>query len=112
MLSRGERQRVVLARALAADPSIIVLDEVGSGLDIETQRTLSEQLRVLAQHKTVILATHSMPAMLMADRGLQDGWRPHRRGARRRMLAQYHSRELVWEGWVAKSEWPMTLGRR
>jgi ATP-binding cassette, subfamily B, multidrug efflux pump len=68
MLSHGQRQRVVLARALAADPSIIVLDEVGSGLDIETQQTLSEQLRVLAQHKTVIVATHSMPAMLMADR--------------------------------------------
>jgi ATP-binding cassette, subfamily B, multidrug efflux pump len=68
MLSHGQRQRVVLARALAADPSIIVLDEVGSGLDIETQRTLSEELRVLAQHKTVIVATHSMPAMLMADR--------------------------------------------
>ena len=68
MLSSGQHQRVVLARALAADPSIIVLDEVGSGLDTETQRTLSEELRVLAQHKTVILATHSMPAMLMADR--------------------------------------------
>jgi ABC-type multidrug transport system fused ATPase/permease subunit len=68
MLSSGQHQRVVLARALAADPSIIVLDEVGSGLDIETQRTLSEELRVLAQHKTVILATHSMPAMLMAER--------------------------------------------
>ena len=68
MLSRGQRQRVVLARALAADPPIIVLDEVGSALDIETQRTLAEQLRMLAQHKTVIVATHSMPAMLMADR--------------------------------------------
>src|SRR5829696_906995 len=68
MLSRGQRQRVVLARALAADPPIIVLDEVGSALDIETQRTLAEQLRMLAQHKTLILATHSMPAMLMADR--------------------------------------------
>jgi ABC-type multidrug transport system fused ATPase/permease subunit len=68
MLSRGQRQRVVLARALAADPSIILLDEVGSGLDKETQRRLSEQLRELAEHKTVILATHSMPAMHMADR--------------------------------------------
>jgi ABC-type multidrug transport system fused ATPase/permease subunit len=68
MLSRGQRQRVVLARALAADPSIILLDEVGSGLDKETQRRLSEQLRELAEHKTVILATHGMPAMHMADR--------------------------------------------
>ena len=68
MLSRGERQRVVLARALAGDPSIILLDEVGSGLDEETQRRLSEQLRELAEHKTVILATHGMPAMHMADR--------------------------------------------
>jgi ABC-type multidrug transport system fused ATPase/permease subunit len=68
MLSSGQRQRVVLARALAADPTIIVLDEVGSGLDMEAQRTLSEQLRVLAKHKTVIVATHGMPAMLMADR--------------------------------------------
>src|SRR5215204_3762005 len=68
MLSQGQRQRVVLARALAADPSIIVLDEVGSGLDIETQQTLSEELGVLAQYKTVIVATHSMPAMLMANR--------------------------------------------
>src|SRR5919112_563309 len=68
MLSRGQRQRVLLARALAADPPIIVLDEVGSALDIETQRTLAEQLRMLAQHKTLILVTHSLPAMLMADR--------------------------------------------
>src|ERR687897_1450282 len=68
MLSPGQRQRGLLPRALAADPPIIVLDEVGSALDIETQRTLAEQLRMLAQHKTVILATHSMPAMLMADR--------------------------------------------
>jgi subfamily B ATP-binding cassette protein MsbA len=68
MLSRGQRQRVVLARALAADPPIIVLDEVGSTLDVESQRTLVERLRVLAQHKTVILATHGMPAVLVADR--------------------------------------------
>jgi ATP-binding cassette subfamily B protein len=68
MLSRGQRQRVVLARALAADPPIIVLDEVGSTLDVESQRALVERLRVLAQHKTVILATHGMPAELMADR--------------------------------------------
>ena len=50
-LSRGERLRVVLARSLAADPPIILLDEVDSVLSPET-------LRELAREKTVITVTH------------------------------------------------------
>ncbi len=60
-ISWGERLRVVLARALAADPPILLLDEVGSALD-------PEALRDLARHKTVIVATHDASSVPGADR--------------------------------------------
>lgn len=60
-ISRGERLRVVLARALAADPPILLLDDVGSVLDPGT-------LRDLARHKTVIVATHDASSVPGADR--------------------------------------------
>ena len=60
-LSRGQRLRVVLARALAADPAVLLLDKVCSMLDPET-------IRSLAQGRTVIFATHDIPTMLVADR--------------------------------------------
>jgi ABC-type multidrug transport system fused ATPase/permease subunit len=67
-LSRGERQRVALARALAADPPILLLDDVAAGLDAETEQELAALLRGLAREKTVIAATRSLPILSIADR--------------------------------------------
>lgn len=61
--SQGERQRVLLARALYPDPELLILDEPASGLDLPARETLIEALEaVLAEQSapTTILATHHL----------------------------------------------------
>lgn len=70
-LSGGERQRVGVARALAAKPSIVLMDEPFGALDPLTRDALSEEFRDLHRSLklTTILITHDMTeAMLLADR--------------------------------------------
>ncbi len=67
-LSQAERQRVALARVLAVDPPILALDETGSAMDPRAEQDLAQTLRALAHEKTVLIATRSLPVMLLADR--------------------------------------------
>ncbi len=70
-LSGGMRQRVSLARALAIDPDLVLLDESFSQLDHVTSRTLRTDFRELARNlsKTCVLITHRIDdALEMADR--------------------------------------------
>ena len=57
-LSAGERQRIALARALLANPKVLILDEPTSALDEVSERAIAETLLQAAAGRTVILITH------------------------------------------------------
>ena len=80
-LSGGMKQRVGLARALAVNPRILLMDEPFGGLDEQTKRLMQEELLRLweAQKKTVVFVTHSLDeAILLADRCVLMAARPGR----------------------------------
>ena len=59
-MSKGERQNVLIARALISKPEILVLDEPGTGLDIYAREQLMAMIRLLAEHGnfTILYVTH------------------------------------------------------
>jgi ABC-2 type transport system ATP-binding protein len=64
-LSKGYRQRVGLADALLADPSVLILDEPTAGLDPSQIRASRELIRELGQQHTILLSTHILPEVEM-----------------------------------------------
>ncbi|MBB1521088.1 type I secretion system permease/ATPase [Pseudomonas sp. SR9] len=68
LLSSGQRQTVLLARALLLDPPILLLDEPTSSMDNTSEDTLRNRLHSLAQGKTVLLITHRASMLSMVDR--------------------------------------------
>jgi ABC-type Mn2+/Zn2+ transport system ATPase subunit len=65
-LSTGQQQRVLLARALASDPSVLVLDEPTAGMDVASESATIDFLRDLNRRRgvTIVIVTHLLPVVL------------------------------------------------
>jgi ABC-type bacteriocin/lantibiotic exporter with double-glycine peptidase domain len=72
-LSGGERQRIAIARALYADPAIVLLDEASSALDAETEKDIMDQLRLLRDEVTIIAITHRLSVIAPDDNVVRIG---------------------------------------
>jgi len=71
--SAGERQRIALARALLADPSVLVLDEPTSALDEENERIIAQTLATALKGRTAIVITHRMSLARIAHQVIELG---------------------------------------
>jgi ATP-binding cassette subfamily B protein len=67
-LSGGQRQRLALARAVAARPSVLVLDDPLSALDVDTEALVEEALRQVLHDTTALVVAHRPSTVMLADR--------------------------------------------
>jgi ABC-type multidrug transport system fused ATPase/permease subunit len=86
-LSGGQRQRIAIARALLADPRILILDDATSSVDARTEAAIKAGLREVMTGRTTLIIAHRLSTVSLADEVVvMDGGRIVDRGSHRDLL--------------------------
>ncbi|MBZ0104460.1 MAG: type I secretion system permease/ATPase [Sulfuricella denitrificans] len=67
-LSGGQRARIAIARALATNPRLLLLDEATAALDYESERAIHDNMAQICQGRTVFIVAHRLPTLRLAHR--------------------------------------------
>lgn len=88
-LSGGQKQRISLARAILKDPSIIILDDTTSAIDMETESMIQNELKKISDERTVFIIAHRISSIIHADQILVlDNGSLVERGTHEQLLAK------------------------
>ncbi len=108
-LSGGQRQRLALARALLADPRVLVLDDATSAVDAPRELDMVRTLAEAREGKTTIIISHRPATIAVADRVvLIDGGKVLAEGSHERLCAESSRYRQV----LGLEEWDSEAGRR
>jgi ABC-type multidrug transport system fused ATPase/permease subunit len=99
-LSAGQRQLVALARALIADPRILILDEATANVDVHSEAAIEQGLRRLLAGRTAIVIAHRLSTVINADRiAVLDGGRIVETGAHDDLIEAGGAYERLYREW-------------
>ncbi len=88
-LSGGQRQRIALARTLLKNPSVLILDDTTSSLDVETEHKIQQTLDQFSENRTTLLIAHRISSVKRADViFVMDKGRIMERGTHEELLAK------------------------
>jgi ATP-binding cassette subfamily B protein len=104
-LSGGQRQRVTIARAVARDPRILILDDALSSVDAETERAILDRLRLHFRGRTILVSTHRLTSVEGADLILVlDRGRLAEHGTHRELLSRSGLYAHLWDRYHRREE--------